>query len=99
EAAEIPVAAIWSQDWSGVRMNIGGGFGVQYRWEADLEHYPDLPEMIATLRAQGIRFLAYANPFVDPALPDHFATMRDQGFLIRDEAGEAYVFTAPNGEA
>jgi len=99
EAAEIPVSAIWSQDWTGVRMNIGGGFGVQYRWEPDLEHYPDLGGMIDDLHSRGIRFLAYANPFVDPELPNHFDEMADQGLLIGGPDGESYVFGAPNGES
>lgn len=99
EAAEIPVAAIWSQDWTGVRMNIGGGFGVQYRWNADPAHYPELGAMIASLRARGIRFLAYANPFVDPALPDHFEDLRAIDGLVRAPGGGPYEFTAPNGRS
>lgn len=97
EEADIEVAAIWSQDWTGVRRNADGGFGVQYRWRADDAHYPDLRGMIAELRARGLRFLAYANPFVDAALPDHFPHMRDEGLLIRDGTGAPYVFIAPNG--
>lgn len=95
-ASDVPFSAIWSQDWTGVRMNAGGGFGVQYRWRADDAHYPDLAGMIAGLHDEGVRFLAYANPFVDPELPDHFEAMRERGLLIRDELGEAYVFVAPN---
>lgn len=98
-ANDIPFSAIWSQDWTGVRMNVGGGFGVQYRWRPDEEHYPDLGEMIASLHAEGIRFLAYANPFVDPNLPDHYETMREQGLLIRNPEGEPYLFAAPNGQS
>jgi alpha-glucosidase len=96
EAADIDVAAIWSQDWTGVRMNVDGGFGVQYRWNADLDHYPDLGGMIAELSGRGYRFLAYANPFVDPNLDDHFPAMRDMGLLIEGPDGGPYVFPAPN---
>ncbi len=99
EAAGIPVSAIWSQDWTGARTNVGGGQGVKYRWRADETLYPDLAGMIADLHARGYRFLAYANPFVDPALPDHFAEMEARGLLIHDGAGEAYVFAAPNGQS
>jgi sulfoquinovosidase len=99
EAADIPVGVIWSQDWSGERLNLDGGKGVEYRWEVDEERYPDLAGMIAELRDRGIRFLAYANPFVDPALPNHFDEMDAAGMLVRDAAGETYVFTAPNGRA
>src|SRR5690606_37557381 len=53
----------------------------------------------ASLHAEGIRFLAYANPFVDPNLPDHYETMREQGLLIRNPEGEPYLFAAPNGQS
>jgi sulfoquinovosidase len=99
EAADIPVGVIWSQDWSGERINFDGGKGVEYRWVADEERYPDLAGMIAELRDRGIRFLAYANPFVDPALPNHFDEMDAAGLLIRDASGQTYVHTAPSGRA
>ncbi len=97
DAEQVPYAAIWSQDWTGVRTNIDGGLGVQYRWEADLEHYPGLAALGADLQAAGKRFLGYANPFVDPNLPNHFAAMAAEGLLVRDADGDAYRFTAPNG--
>jgi len=96
EAEGIPFSAVWSQDWTGVRMNLGGGFGVQYRWNADLEHYPDLGGMIEELHTRGYRFLAYANPFIDPNLPDHFDAMSDGGLLVHRADGTPYTFTAPN---
>lgn len=99
EAAAIPTSALWVQDWTGVRRNIGGGFGVQYRWESEPAEYPDLAGMISELRGRGFRFLAYANPFVDPALPNHFDEMDAMGALVRDFDGESYVFAAPNGES
>ena len=99
KAADVPFDAIWSQDWTGARMNFDGGFGVQYRWEADPELYPDLPGMIAQLHADGIRFLGYANPFVDPKLPNHFDAMAAAGLLLKNAAGEPDVFFAPNGMA
>ncbi len=98
-AAGIDIAAIWSQDWTGVRRNALGGFGVQYRWREDQAHYPQLAQMISELHERGIRFLAYANPFVDPDLPDHFERMQNEGWLLRNRVGEPYVFAAPNGES
>jgi sulfoquinovosidase len=79
EAADIPVTAIWVQDWGGHRRNFDGGDGVQYRWEPDevcdeLDSdgqpipkdicYPDIAGMVADLHARGYKFLAYANPFI-----------------------------------
>lgn len=96
-AADIPFSALWVQDWTGIRMNIGGGFGVEYRWEHDESLYPDLPGMVDELHERDIRFLAYANPFVDPDLPNHFDEMDARGLLLRSEDGESYVFSSPSG--
>jgi len=74
EAANIPASALWVQDWTGVRGNPEGGFGVQYLWapkeacsgEGDV-CYPGFAEMISGLHRDGYKFLAYVNPFiVDP---------------------------------
>ncbi|MFW6087866.1 MAG: TIM-barrel domain-containing protein, partial [Myxococcota bacterium] len=100
QANDVPAGVLWSQDWSGLRMNAGGGFGVEYRWAADETLYPDLAALTTQLEDDyGMRFLGYANPFVDANLTDFFPAMRDMGLLIENEAGEAYVFTAPNGES
>jgi len=96
--AQVPVTAIWSQDWTGARTNAGGGYGVQYRWAADATLYPDLAGMVSTLHVNGIRFLAYVNPFVMPNL-EHFADMDAQGLLIRDESGKTYLHASPAGDA
>jgi alpha-glucosidase len=98
-AADIPFSALWVQDWTGIRPNVGGGFGVEYRWEEDAELYPDLAEMVASLRERGIKFLAYANPFVDDQLPNHFAEMAEADLLVRDAAGEPYVFASPSSSS
>ena len=45
-AADIPAAAFWVQDWGGIRMNPGGGFGVQYIWEPDEALYPGFAAMV-----------------------------------------------------
>ena len=52
--------------------------------------------MVADLHERGYKFLAYANPFVDPALPNHFDEMAEMGLLMQDAEGEPYLFTAPN---
>lgn len=97
--AEIPVAALWAQDWTGLRRNIGGGSGVQYRWEVDPSLYPDLSSMIETLGQRGLRFFGYANPFVDQNLENHFPEMAARSLLVRDAQGAPYVFDAPNGKS
>lgn len=96
EAANIPARVLWVQDWTGQRINLDGGSGVQYRWQEDPDFYPDIAGMISSLNQRGYRFLSYANPFVDPKLPNHFPDMDEQGLLIKRD-GETYVPTAPNG--
>lgn len=109
-AARIPAAAFWVQDWGGIRLNIGGefGVGVQYVWEPDDVLYPRFGEMVSDFHAAGYKFLTYVNPFiVDPATvraedgPARFAArfnpMDEMGLLLKNQAGETYVdFAAPN---
>lgn len=100
EAADIPTTAIWLQDWTGERQNFGGGYGVQYRWEADDGPdglYPDLTTTIAGVKARGYRVLGYVNPFVDPAL-QHWDTMEAGGMLpLEADTDEACRFIGPRG--
>jgi alpha-glucosidase len=97
EQNNIQAGAIWSQDWTGKRMNAGGGYGVQYRWTADETLYPDLAGMITDLHTKGYKFLSYANPFVMPNL-DHYATMAAGDMLIKKN-GQPYLHASPAGDA
>lgn len=100
EQNDIPFSALWVQDWCGIRTNMDGGSGVEYRWEHDDELYPDLKQMIADIHSKGYKVLAYANPFVQKELDNHFAEMDQEGFLIKDpEASATYEFTSPAGVA
>ncbi len=107
-AADIPVAAFWVQDWGGVRMNLDGGFGVQYIWEPDEALYPDFAARVFDFHEAGYKFLVYVNPFiVDPNSvqgvdrPTRFATrfdsMDQMGLLLKNQMGETFVdFAVPN---
>jgi alpha-glucosidase len=57
------VCALWCEDWAGIRET---GFGRRLFWDwcFSAARYPDLPGRIAGLRSRGIRFLAYANPYL-----------------------------------
>ncbi len=100
EAAQVPFGAIWVQDWTGKRENIGGGSGVEYRWEHDSSYYPDLAGLVASMHEKEIKVLAYVNPFVQQELPNHFEEMDEQGLLVKNpESGESYIFTSPAGQA
>ena len=87
EDADIPVTAMWVQDWGGHRENFDKGDGVQYRWapdevcdERDANGipipkdicYPEIAAMVADLHARGYKFLTYANPFIVKDLDARF---------------------------
>ncbi len=63
------VGGLWCEDWCGVR-ETSFGRRLMWDWRWNAARYPDLPGRIAALRDTGIRFLAYANPYlaVDGAL-------------------------------
>lgn len=62
-AAGAAVGGLWCEDWCGVReTSFGRRLFWDWRWNAS--RYPDLPARIAALKRQGIRFLAYANPYL-----------------------------------
>jgi alpha-glucosidase len=99
EAAGLPVSALWVQDWTGLRQNIGGGSGVQYRWELDAEWYPGFNELVARVKQKGMRFLVYVNPFIDPKLPNHYSEMEAAGLLVMNQEGEPHTVDALSGAA
>lgn len=103
EAARIPVGAFWVQDWGGIRPNLfGGGFGVQYIWQADETLYPSFAAMVSEFHAAGYKFLTYVNPFIvypdsvaeedNPArFADRFNSMEQMGLLLKNQMGETYI--------
>ena len=62
-AHNIPVAAVWCQDWCGKRVT-SFGKRLQWDWHFHPEMYPDLPAEIEKLHDRGIRFLGYINPYL-----------------------------------
>ncbi len=59
----IQVAGVWCQDWCGKRVT-SFGKRLQWDWHSNEELYPNLPEEIEKLHQRGIKFLAYANPYL-----------------------------------
>ena len=62
-AAGTAVSALWCEDWAGVR-ETSFGRRLFWDWTYSRSRYPDLPARIADLKARGIRFMAYANPYL-----------------------------------
>jgi len=86
-AAGAAVGGLWCEDWCGIR-ETSFGRRLFWDWQWSRERYPDLPARIAALRADGIRFLGYANPYlaVDGAL---YGEALAAGHLARTRDGSA----------
>lgn len=84
----VKISGVWSQDWSGKKVTAVGK-QVYWNWEADETTYPDLEKHIAALKAEGIHFLAYINPYLvrGGRLYEECAA---KNMLIRNAAGEIY---------
>ena len=84
------VSGLWCEDWAGIR-ETSFGRRLFWDWRRDRQRYPDLPERIAAMQARGIRFLAYANPYLaqDGILYDQ---AREAGhFCLRQDSDEVYL--------
>ncbi len=84
-AAGVQVSGLWCEDWIGLRQTSFGS-RLFWDWTASAARYPDLAARIADLKARGIQFLGYVNPYlcVDGTL---FPEAEAQGFLAGDGAG------------
>ncbi len=89
---EIPASALWSQDWIGGRADALGGYDLHYHWEWDEEQYPDLPDAITTLHADGFAFLGYFNPFITDDFRE-WDEAHELGYLPTDPDGAPYEFS------
>jgi sulfoquinovosidase len=89
-AAGTPVSGLWCEDWAGVR-ETSFGRRLFWDWRRDNQRFPDLPQRIAALAARGIRFLAYANPYLanDGIL---YEAAREGGhFCLRQDSDAVYL--------
>jgi len=89
-AAGAAVAGLWCEDWVGIR-ETSFGRRLFWDWQWNPARYPDLPARIAALRARGIRFLGYVNPYlaVDGPL---FSEAAARGLLaLRLDRDEPYL--------
>lgn len=93
--AGVPLAAVWIEDWCGKRKTL---FGTRlwWNWCVDRSRYPDWSELIAELRAVGVRVVTYFNPYlVDTrSNSDHarhlYAEAQARALLVRRRDGRPY---------
>ena len=95
-ANQIPVSAIWTEDWRGGRFS-GADYVLEEDWRADEELYPNLRGLIEDVHRRGIKFMSYFNTFVVQGVDVH-AEMLRLGYLVKTRTGEPYSFQAPDFE-
>mgnify|MGYP002780767733 FL=1 len=62
-AAGAALSGLWCEDWCGIR-ETSFGRRLFWDWQWNPGRYPDLPAHIAALKAGGIGFLGYTNPYL-----------------------------------
>ncbi|MBL0923891.1 MAG: alpha-glucosidase [Sphingomonadaceae bacterium] len=89
-AAGAAVSGLWCEDWVGIRQT-SFGRRLFWDWQWNAERYPDLPARIAELKARGIRFLGYVNPYLAVDGPQYGEAAR-LGHLARKlDSDEPYA--------
>ncbi len=96
-AAGAELSAVWLQDWSGTRM-ADLGERLWWTWQLDTARYPEWDALVADLAEQDIRVLTYVNPFLvdaaakgDDGIRNLYREAEQEGYLVRDTAGETYL--------
>ena len=91
------ISGVWLQDWSGQRTT-SFGERLWWTWQLDEDRYPEWPSLVADLAEQGIATTTYVNPFVvdagakgDKRIRNLYAEAQSAGYLVRTEAGGAYL--------
>ncbi len=89
-AAGAAVSGLWCEDWIGVRQT-SFGRRLFWDWQWNAERYPDLPHKIAELKARGIRFLGYVNPYLAVDGPQYAEAARLGYLAKRLDSDEPYA--------
>mmetsp|Transcript_35559 Transcript_35559/g.82332 ORF Transcript_35559/g.82332 Transcript_35559/m.82332 type:complete len:781 (+) Transcript_35559:115-2457(+) len=103
-AADVPIAALWLQDWSGINHG-NDGDRVWWNWEADDGEegsYPGWNDFVDELKADhGIRMMTYINPYFANDVSEKPSYNRnyyqegiDNGYFVKNSDGEAYLLNS-----
>jgi sulfoquinovosidase len=87
------VSGLWCEDWAGIRET---SFGRRLFWDWHIgarsaARYPDLEARIAALAKRGIRFLAYANPYLSVDAELYGEALAGGHFCQRLDSDEPYL--------
>lgn len=92
--AGAPTALLWTEDWKGGTQS-AFGYHLSLDWYLDEELYPDAEGIAATLRDQGLEWLAYLSPFIGE---DTRAYEDAQDLMVQTTEGEPYLWSSPTLE-
>ncbi len=84
------VSGLWCEDWCGIRQT-SFGRRLFWDWQWQPARYPELPAKMAELKARGIKFLGYVNPYLavdGPLFPEAAA---NGYFARRLDSDEPYL--------
>jgi sulfoquinovosidase len=84
------VTGLWCEDWCGIRQT-SFGRRLFWDWQWQPARYPDLPAKIAELKARGIRFLGYVNPYLAADGPLYAEAATKGYFALRLDCDEPYL--------
>ena len=82
------ISAVWCQDWCGENRTAMGK-QVWWNWELSETLYPGLKKAIEKLKARGVRFLAYINPYLVKG-SRLYNECSEKGWLITRQDGTVY---------
>ena len=89
-AAGAAVSGLWCEDWVGIRQT-SFGRRLFWDWQWNAERYPELPTKIADLKARGIRFLGYVNPYLAIDGPQYAEAARLGYLALKLDRDEPYA--------
>eukprot|EP01062_Namystynia_karyoxenos_P075882 TRINITY_DN7366_c0_g1_i1.p1 TRINITY_DN7366_c0_g1~~TRINITY_DN7366_c0_g1_i1.p1 ORF type:complete len:769 (+),score=190.75 TRINITY_DN7366_c0_g1_i1:69-2375(+) len=90
EAAGCPIAAVWHQDWAGIRP-VADRRAVWWDWVHDEGIYPNWRDWSAKLNSRGIQLMVYFNPMLlqrANVTPDYYSEAVSRGLVIKGPDGE-----------
>jgi sulfoquinovosidase len=95
---EVPLAAVWIQDWVGLRKAFDGD-RLKWNWQLDSTYYPDWNGMVKQWGEEhGIRVMTYINPFfseteggvTSPGARNLYKEGVTQGYFVQSPQGGSY---------
>ena len=97
QAAEVQIAAVWNQTWSGLSETFIGE-QVLWNWIQNPNTHPGWDGFVQRMNAQGVRVMCYINPMLRPLPGDAGPLRRDlfsegdaAGYFVKNEEGRTLM--------